>query len=334
MIGHPQWSALATALAGARRVLLTGPVGPDGDSLGACLALQSVLARAGVVSDVAGLPGYRFDFMPGAAAILDDNDVRPIYDAVVVLDGDRHRLSPPVAEAFSAATVRGIVDHHSSTKLDGYTHTWVEGTATSTCEMLYDAWLACDVPLDPIVAELLYVGAIFDTGGFRYSNTTPNTHLMAAALLKQGIDHAGLNARVLMSRRETALRVAGEIMLHASLHLGDQLLVGDVSNALAKQLGVVSGDTEGVVDSLVYVQGVEVSALLNERDSGEVKISLRSKGAVNVAHVAQALSPGGGGHAKAAGASLQTDLASAKRAVIEHVSQALAKLQLVGALAK
>ena len=123
-------------------------------------------------------------------------------------------------------------------------------------------------------------------------------------------------------------------MRYATLHLDDQLLVGDVSNALAKQFGVVSGDTEGVVDSLVYVQGVEVSALLNERDSGEVKISLRSKGAVNVARVAQALSPGGGGHAKAAGASLQTDLASAKRAVIEHVSQALAALQPAEALAK
>ncbi|MFT6160015.1 MAG: phosphoesterase RecJ-like protein [Myxococcota bacterium] len=273
------------------------------------------------------MPGYRFDFMPGADTILDDNDVRPVYDAVVVLDGDRHRLSPPVAAAFSAATVRGIVDHHSSTKLDGYTHAWVEAKATSTCEMLYAAWLACDVPLDPILAELLYVGAIFDTGGFRYSNTTPNTHLMAAALLKQGIDHAGLNARVLMSRRETALRVAGEIMRNATLHLGDQLLIGDVSNDLAQKFGVVSGDTEGVVDSLVYVHGVEVSALLNERDCGEVKISLRSKGAVNVAHVAQALSPAGGGHAKAAGVCLKTDLASAKRAVIEQVSQVLTRLQ-------
>jgi nanoRNase/pAp phosphatase (c-di-AMP/oligoRNAs hydrolase) len=85
MVGHAQWSALYTALAGAKRVLLTGPVGPDGDSLGACLALQRVLARDGVASDVAGLPGYRFDFMPGADTILDDNDVRPVYDAVVVL---------------------------------------------------------------------------------------------------------------------------------------------------------------------------------------------------------------------------------------------------------
>lgn len=315
-------------------MLLTGPVGPDGDSLGACLALQRVLSREGVACDVAGLPGYRFDFMPGADAIVDDADVRPIYDAAVVLDGDRHRLSPPVEAAFAAAHVRGIVDHHSSTKLDGYTHPWVESHATSTCEMLYAAWLACDVPLDPVLAELLYVGAIFDTGGFRYSNTTPKTHLMAAALLQQGIDHAGLNARVLMSRRETALRVAGEIMRTATLHLGDQLLVGDVSNALAKEFGVVSGDTEGVVDSLVYVQGVEVSALLNERDSGEVKISLRSKGAVNVAHVAQALSPAGGGHAKAAGVCLHTDLASAKKAVIDGVSAALARLQPTEVLAK
>lgn len=318
-----RWRDLHRALSGCQRILLTGPTGPDGDSLGACLALKRVLERDGLSVCVAGAPGYRYDFLPGARAILDDDVVTPVYDGVVVLDGDRHRLAEPVATAFAGATVRAIVDHHGSTKTDGYTHAWVEGRATSTCEMLYAAWSADGVALDPVIAELLYVGAIFDTGGFRYSNTTPATHRMAAALLEQGIDHAGLNARVLMARRETGLRVAGQIQHSATFHLKKQLLIGAVPNELATRLGVVSGDTEGVVDSLVYVHGVEVSALLNERDEGEVKISLRSRGAVNVAEIAQALSPAGGGHAKAAGACMAGGLSDVREAVIHAVSAAL-----------
>lgn len=323
------WIALRDALLGAQRILLTGPVAPDGDSLGACLALQRVLQRDGAQVDVAGRPGYRYDFLPGSDAILADRDVQPVYDAVVVLDGDRHRLTKPVLAAFQAAALRGIIDHHASTRSDGYTHVWVHGSATSTCEMLYDGWAANEVALDPTIAELLYVGAIFDTGGFRYSNTTPATHRMAAELLEQGIDHAGLNARVLMSRRQTALRVAGRIMSEAAYHLEQQLLLGDVSHSMARELGVVSGDTEGVVDALVYVQGVQVAALMNERDSGEVKISLRSRGAVNVAKVAQRIAPTGGGHAKAAGVCIQTDLDSARHAVIEAVAGALAEAGLL-----
>ena len=323
MAGLASWQSLSRALRGAGRVLLTGPDAPDGDSLGACLALQRVLQGQGIPCDVAGSPGYRYDFLPGSDTLVADEAVQPVYGAVIVLDGDRHRLSPPVETAFEAADVRGIIDHHASTRADGYTHAWVEPRATSTCEMLYAAWSADGVALDAVIAECLYVGAIFDTGGFRYSNTTPNTHRMAAELLDFGIDHAGLNARVLMGRRVAALRVAGEVMRDATLYLDGQLLVGEVDHAMAQRLGVVSGDTEGVVDALVYVHGVEVAALLNERDSGEVKVSLRSRGRVNVAKVAQSLTPAGGGHAKAAGACLPGTLQAARTTIHDAVQDAL-----------
>lgn len=317
------WTPLVSALRGCARVLLTGPTAPDGDSIGACLALQRVLEAPGREVDVAGDPGFRYRFLPGAAHMVPDDAVTPGYEAVVVLDGDRHRLTRPVARAFDAAAVRGIIDHHASTRCDGYTHAWVEAEATSTCEMLYDAFVADGQPLDPALAELLYVGAIFDTGGFRYSNTTPATHRMAARLLELGIDHAALNARVLMVRRPAGMRAAGEVFTGASFHLGGRLVFGEVSASAARRLELSPGDLEGIVDHLVHVAGVEVAVLASEREGGRVKLSLRSRGLVNVAEVAQRLSPSGGGHAKAAGASMDGTLAAAQAAVVNAVADPL-----------
>ncbi|MBW2253813.1 MAG: bifunctional oligoribonuclease/PAP phosphatase NrnA [Deltaproteobacteria bacterium] len=314
---------LFESLQGCSRVLLTGPLEPDGDSVGACLALQRLLHHCGVDVDVGGIPTYRYLWMPGAADMIPDQDLRPDYDAVVVLDGDRHRLTREASAAFARAGVKGIVDHHASTRSDGYTHAWIDPEATSVCEMLYELVVAKHMDIDHDLAALLYVGAIFDTGGFRYSNTTPATHRMAARLLEVGIDHAGICARILLEHREPALRVAGEVYSNAELHLDGTLSIGSLCKATAKRLRLVPGDLEGLVDSLVYTSGVEVAVLLVERAPRLVKASLRSRGRVNVASVAQMLSPSGGGHTKAAGAVIEATLAESRQRVVDVVTPEL-----------
>jgi phosphoesterase RecJ-like protein len=315
---------LFDALQGCDRVLLTGPVEPDGDSVGACLALQLLLHRCGVEVDVGGIPAYRYTWMPGATEMIPDDQLQPDYDAVVVLDGDRHRLTDEASAAFERAPVKGIVDHHASTRSDGYTHPWIERDATSACEMLYDLAMARGLDIDHDLAVLLYVGAIFDTGGFRYSNTTPATHRMAARLLEIGIDHARICALILLEHRAPALRVAGEVFTNAELHLDGTLSIGTLCKATARRLRLIPGDLEGLVDSLVYTTGVEVAALLIEREPGHVKASLRSRGGVDVAAIAQILSPSGGGHTKAAGAVIDGTLHEARQRVVDAVTPALA----------
>lgn len=307
----------------SRPVLLTGPIGPDGDSIGACLALQRVLRARGRRALVAGRPSYRYRWMPGAEAMVPDERLDDDYAAVVVLDGDRHRLTRPAARAFQNAPIRGLVDHHESTRPDGYTHPWIEPTAASTCSMIHDALARWAVPLDRDLAALLYAGLIFDTGGFRYTNTTPQTHRMAAELLATGIPHADICTRVLAERREAGLRLAGDVFTHTRFALDGQLAIGVASLALQEELGLVDGDLEGIVDALVHVVGVEVAVLLVERRGGAVKLSLRSRGRVNVAEVAAALVPSGGGHAKAAGAVLDTDVARAIRLATKQVAARL-----------
>ncbi len=318
-------AAMLEALLGADRVLLTGPVPPDGDSLGACLALQRVLRHRGHGGvEVAGNVPWRYAWMPGADALLPDADVTPGWDAVVVLDGDRHRLAPPVEQAFHAARLRGIIDHHASTRADGYTHMWLEIHAASACGMLYRALGGWGVALDPDLAAVLYTGVVFDTGGFRHSNTSPETHQLAAELLATGIDHAAIAAKVLAERRPAGLRAMGQILGSAGYHLDGALCVGRVPLSLRRDLGLVEGDLEGVVDALVHSVGTEVGALVLERPDGTVKYSLRSRGRVDVSQVAQELAPTGGGHAKAAGASIPATVERAEELLLEVVAKRIA----------
>ncbi|MBN2799391.1 MAG: bifunctional oligoribonuclease/PAP phosphatase NrnA [Deltaproteobacteria bacterium] len=314
---------LLTVLEGSARVLLTGPIDSDGDSLGACLSLQLALRRRGVAVDVGGEASYRYRAMPGVGGLIPDARIQPIYDAVVILDGDRHRLSPKTDAAFAAARVKAIVDHHASTTDDGYAFAWIDPAAASTCEMVFRALEGWGVPLDPELAELLYVGLIFDTGGFRYSNTSPATHEMARALLSTGIDHAAICVRTLMERQQGGVRVAGHVFSTARFALDGELALGWLTKEEIKRFGMVPGDLEGVVDSLVYTRGVQVAVLLTERRPGLVKASLRSRGLVDVAAVAQQLSVHGGGHQKAAGAAIDGDLDQVSALVEGAVAAAL-----------
>jgi phosphoesterase RecJ-like protein len=286
----------------AKGILLTGPDAADGDSLGACLALaRAIRSRFQVPVDVAGdcSPAYRF--LPDTADLLDNRSIRADYGLVVVLDGDCNRLARNVEAAFRAAPLTAIVDHHRTTTEDGYTLALINPESASTCEMVLEIMDAWGVEPDRAAAIQLYTGILFDTGGFRYSNTGPGTHAAAGRLLKQGIEHADIAVRVLMERTRQGVQLAAAIQAAAEFQADGRLCIGRVTAALMREIGATDHDLGGVVESLLYIEGVEVSALLSERKDSRTKISFRSRGAVDVAALAKSLHPGGGGHAKAAG---------------------------------
>ncbi len=307
---------LLDTLGACRRVLLTGPLQPDGDSLGACLALQRVLHSHHIACDVTGRPSYRYRRLPGIDRLIPDDAITS-YDAVVVLDGDRHRLPSRTRRAFGEARVRGIIDHHASTEADGYTHAWIDPDRGSTCEMLYDLFVEREEILDRDVAHCLYAGVVFDTGGFRYTNTGPSTHRMAAELLTLGVDHAQICLDILMDRRLAGLRAAGRLFSEAETHFDGRMMLGLMPLALQAELGVVDGDLEGLVESLLHVRGVELSVLAIGHPDGAVKLSFRSRGGIDVATLARSLHPTGGGHRKAAGVRLSMDMAAARHTVLD-----------------
>lgn len=312
--------------AASQRVLLTGPCDPDGDSIGACLALAQALRALGVAQVVvAGTPGFRYAWMPGAEAMVPDERVQGPFDLAVVLDGDRYRLSPPVETAFQTASTTAIIDHHDTTRTVGYTHAFIDRSAASTCGMVLELMDAWGVPLDPVVAELLYAGIIFDTGGFRYSNTGAETHRVAARLLDQGIDHSSIAIRVLMERRHAGMLLRSRVVSEAEFLADGRVVVGVVTAELLAEVAGTRGDIEGIVESMLYIEGVEVSVLLVERGPRCVKLSFRSRGVVDVARVARTMDPSGGGHQKAAGVTVDESLGRVSKRVTTVVVGALSR---------
>jgi phosphoesterase RecJ-like protein len=320
---NPLWQALTQS----KNVLLTGPVRPDGDSIGACLALREALLQRGVDVHVVGEVVERYAWMPGADTFLtDDALATQCYDSVVILDGDQKRLLPGAAAAFSKARVKGIIDHHASTSATGYDHAWLLPNAASTCEMLFQLFKAETVAFTKSIATNLYTGFVFDTGSFRYSNTSPNTHIMAAALLELGIDHAAVTAKVLLERSATGLRAAGRVYSESTFKANGAICVGIVSLEMARELQIQPPDLEGIVDMLVFTTGVEIAALAIQQKNNSVKFSLRSREQANVCAIAQRLSATGGGHRKAAGATIEGELEDCLAVFLSEAKRELSRL--------
>ena len=319
---HPS-ETLRGLLDKSQRILLTGPDHPDADSLGACLALQRILNRWGLVADVAGHVPDRYRNLPGTHVVLPDDQVARGYDAVIVIDGDRHRLTPQVQACFERAQIKGIIDHHVSTQPDGYNYVWLDPNETSTCTMIQKALARWREPLDAEIAQLLYAGTIYDTGGFRYSNTSPETHRLTADLLATGFDHVAVSAQVMVERTRSGLSLTGEVFRSAKSLVEGRLIIGQVPKSLMESCEGCYDDLEGIVDALVHVVGADAAALIIELEHGRCKYSLRSRGAINLVPIVQQLSPTGGGHPNAAGAIVDASMDQATSRVIELLTPRL-----------
>lgn len=294
------------ALRAAPSVLITGPIGSDGDSLGASLALAHLLAEDGHRAEVTGQPGRRYGFLPGADALLPDAQVgaraeQAPWHTVLVVDGDRERLTPGVGIAWKNAIQRIVIDHHISTTAEGYDLAWIDAAAPSTCQMLVRSLRASGRGLDPVLATLLHTGNVYDTGGFRFDNATPEVLRTAADCVEHGADHAAICTQVLQQRRWRSLQGMARVLSTAERLAEGRLVLGRVPAELMSELDLDRGDLDGIVDQMLFVEGVEVAALLFPQGA-DTKVSLRSRGRVDVAALAGELSPTGGGHRKASGA--------------------------------
>lgn len=326
-----EWTAAVQQLQeralAAGRVLLTGPIDPDGDSIGAAVALGMLLRQLGVPEVVvAGRPGFRYGWLPGAAEMVPDADVTGPFGLAVVLDGDRRRLEKPIERLFDATPVQAIVDHHKSTRPDDYHLALLDHQAESTCTMVHRMMLQWGLSLTPELAALLYTGLIFDTGGFRHSNTRPETLQLGAELIRTGIDHASIFTRVLVERRPQGVALLGRVLAAAEVASEGRVYIGSVPLVLVQELGAESGDNEGIVDALLYTRGVDLACLFVEKEPGRIKLSLRSRSELDVAELARSLNPHGGGHPRAAGAVVLGSLQEVKDRVRPALVAAVERL--------
>lgn len=301
------WDDLIGAVHAAERVLVVAHVNPDADALGSALALQASLSDIGRHVQVSvGQPGFAVPralaWLPGAADVRSPEDLADSDDLVIAVDcASADRLGTLLTRA-QAAPAFAVIDHHRSN--DGFAGiNLVDPLAPATGVLIATLLDRAGWPWSHAVAENIYAAVSSDTGSFRFDATTADTHRLAAVLHELGVDHAAI-ARQLFSARPLAVaRLSAQVLVASTFDAegahGAGVIIGVVDAQLRQTHGVSYDDVESVVSDLAAVGEADTAAVIKESDDGVWKVSLRSKGRVDVGRLATNL--GGGGHQQAAG---------------------------------
>lgn len=292
--------------------VLTSHARPDGDAVGSVLACCLLLRALGKDAQVVLYDGVPVIYrpLPFADAVLQAPTVNGRYDAAILLECDsvaRTRL-----EGLEGRFLINI-DHHQSAKAFADVN-WIDPSACATAEMVFRLAKAAQVKVTPEMATCLYTGLLTDTGSFCYPGTSAATFELARELVECGADPVGIAQNVYFSRPTSKVRLLGAAL--SNLHREGALAWMYVTREEVERAGAFD-DAEGLVNYALGIAGVEVAVFFRELGSHNFRVSLRSKGGVDVAVIAESF--GGGGHACASGCCLQGPLSLATERVLAQV---------------
>ena len=285
---------------------------PDGDTIGCAIALCLALRQLGKTAFVLPNEEATSLFDPYWGDTLAPAGFTP--QTVVSVDIASQSLFPDSA-AIWLGKVELAIDHHPSNERFA-TYNCVEPDKAACGEILYQIitqWF----PVSASIALPLYVAVSTDTGCFLYSNTSPNTHLVAAELMKTGIDAATVNKRHFRTKSYTRLRLEARIMDTLELHDGGRTALAAITLADCAQLGAREEDLEDIAAFTGQLEGVDNAITIRELEPGSCKLSVRTGKSLNASLVCAQL--GGGGHAAAAGCTVSGSVEEAKRAVLSAI---------------
>jgi phosphoesterase RecJ-like protein len=300
---------------------LTTHVNADGDGVGSEVALWHLLRQAGTrpfLVNPTPIP-ERFQFLLSGARRADRTAraVRELAraDVIVVLDiADLDRLGHLGQHVGATSVPVCCIDHHLSRGSLPPGPRLVDNSAAATAELVFDLATVCGWTIPPAAARALYVGLLTDTGGFRFSNTSPRALRVAAALFECGVRPEQIYEQVYANAPEGRVRLLAESLDTLVVEPDCGLAWITVPPGAMERHGATADDLDGIAEFARSIRGVRMAALFRLLASGRVKVSLRSMGRVDVA--AFALQFGGGGHARAAGASLPGPLDAAQRVML------------------
>ncbi|MBW3621261.1 MAG: bifunctional oligoribonuclease/PAP phosphatase NrnA [Actinobacteria bacterium] len=298
----------ATGEAGGE-ILLLCHSDPDGDALGSLLALHLSLGRLGFRSVASwGSEPFQvppqYTFLPGLDELTPPAEVPRDPALVVTLDaGSRDRLGSLAGLVDGRPTI--VVDHHASNTRFGTTHL-VAASAAATAVLTEELISRLGGDVDTDLAACLYVGLVTDTGRFQYANTDRSAMELGSRLLDRGIDHDAMSRQMFDTHSFGYLKVMGRMLDRAVFVPRASLVHGWVTENDLNAYGVAVEELEDLIDLLRTVDSAEVAMMSKETGPGEWRVSLRSKGRIDVGRLAQHL--GGGGHAFSAGFSAQLPL--------------------------
>jgi bifunctional oligoribonuclease and PAP phosphatase NrnA len=322
--GEPGWvpddpiAAILGVLSRGERFLVCSHSRPDGDAVGSMLAMGMLIQKLGKRADLVAadrVPNV-YRGLPGEGSIRFAMHVHGPYDAVIVLECDgleRTRLRG--LEPFYLVNI----DHHSTGRTFGHLN-WIDREAASVGELVYRLIKGSGVAITPEMAACLYTTVLTDTGGFCYGNTSASTFAVARELVEAGADPIRIAQEVYFSTATSKLLVLGAAL--SRLKREGRLAWLSVTHQDMIRTCAADEDCEGIVNYAVSIAGVEAAVFLRELPEGRVRVSLRSKGEVDVSAIAQAL--GGGGHENAAGLTLDGPVPRALEEILAALRPAVA----------
>ena len=320
-------------LRGAHRVLAVGHENPDADTLGATLAIVAIIESLGGRADpvCTDPPPPLYDFLPGIERFRTDPDPAADYDLLVVSDcgtldrigevGRRH------ANVFGRLP-RVVIDHHASNSATDMAD-WIDADAAATCEMVTLLALRLGIGLDGDighrVATALMAGIVMDTATFAHPNATPRTLAVAAALVAAGAPLSDISRRLYRSKPEAQLRLYGRVLARIRSSDDGRVVWSTLDDEDLTATGTSPAQSEGIIDLLSQADEAEVSILFKEAGA-TTRLSVRTKpGGVDATVLTGAF--GGGGHARAAGATVDGRLSVAVPQVLAVAERLAADVQ-------
>lgn len=304
-----------------KSVALLPHISTDWDALGSCMAIRTILRDRNIRCDI---------FMPDALAphlsfmetdvLLYNENENYDYETVCGVDvSTKERLGANLP-LFESIADKVWIDHHLSDAIYAPISR-VEPEAAATAEVIYEMMLEDDIPLTKKVSEYLYLALASDTGSFRYQNTRPFSATMLGALIVSGADVSALSNELFFNSTYSLVKLRGEAIGTIELFASGKVGTAYITKAMMDKVGATRNDAGALADVPRSIGTVCVSAVIKEEDDGYSKVSFRSKGEYNVEKIAALF--GGGGHEKAAGATIKGSVDEVREMILPHLIKAV-----------
>ncbi len=306
---------------GKDRFLIACHENPEGDAIGSELALALALRKMGKTATVLNsdpVPG-NLAFLPGADTVILDADGSS-YEVAVVVDCGSIERTGRVRDELRKCPVVVDIDHHSTHDAQG-DYCLVDPEAPATGILVHRILSALGFPIDRDIAVNIYVAILTDTGSFRYSNATPEAFSVAGDLVRIGVDPWEVAEKVYETQTAAKLGLLGRVLGSLEIAAGGRVAAVTTFKKDLRDFSATKDHLEGFINYPRAIAGVEVAAAFREETPGEFRVSLRSKGRVDVSAVASAL--GGGGHRNAAGCTVPGTIDEVKKRVFGMLEAAL-----------
>jgi phosphoesterase RecJ-like protein len=315
----PELDRIVEAIRPRQRFVLSSHSRPDGDSIGSQLAMAFALRALGkhvhvVNHDRAPAPLLQF---PGVPAIEIADRVSGDYDAAIIMEcGDLARTGVAGLERFFVINI----DHHPGNTAYGQLN-WFDPSAAACGEMVLELVDALGVPLHTEIATHIYLAILTDTGSFHYSSISPRTFDICRRTLEAGVDPVLVARNVYDSNNMGRLKLFGSVLSAMQLDPTGRIAIVYLDHEMAREAGGTYEDTEGLINLPLTVKEIEAVVFFKQTDGDEYRVSMRSKGEVDIGAIAKQF--GGGGHKNAAGCTVSGPIDALQKTFIERIDQAI-----------